>query len=101
MSLEEGKVGQKEFKFALGDPVKDLVTSFEGIVVSRHDWLNNCNTYGIQPQTLKDGAPQDRFTFDEPQLSLVEGKENIITKKLKKKKKTGGPERKVVQPNRF
>jgi hypothetical protein len=58
----------KEFKFALGDVVRDKVTEFEGAIVSRGDHISGCNTYGIQPTQLKDGAPQDTKWFDEPRL---------------------------------
>lgn len=74
-------------RFSIGDKVKDKITGFEGIVVVRSQWLNNCNTYGVQPTTLKDGAPQERQSFDEPQLELVE------RGAFKPQQTTGGPER--------
>ena len=40
------------FKFNLGDRVRDEITGFEGVVVVRSQWLNNCNTYGVQPTKL-------------------------------------------------
>ena len=89
-----GTKKEPEFKFNLGDKIKDKITSFEGIIVGRHQWLNNCNTYSVKPQTLKDGAPQEAHNFDEPQLELVE------LKVVEENRKTGGPERKVSQPNR-
>lgn len=83
------------FKFKLGDKVRDEITGFEGIVVVRSQWLNNCNTYGVQPTRLKDGVPQERQSFDEPQLT-------IVTKKVhKENRRTGGPERNVPTSNRF
>ena len=63
-----------KFKFNLGDEAEDTITGFAGIVVLRSQWLNNCNTYGLQPVALKEGIPQDRQLFDEPQLRLVEEK---------------------------
>lgn len=89
-----GKNKQKEFKFNLGDKAKDTITGFEGVVTGRHQWLNNCNTYSVQPTVLKDGRPQDNCNFDEPQLELVEEKVH------QGNRNTGGPERKVSQPNR-
>ena len=86
---------EPEFKFGLGDKLKDKITGFEGIVTGRHQWINNCNTYSVKPQTLKDGVPQDSCNFDEPQLDLVE--EKAIPEM---NRKTGGPDRKVSQPNR-
>lgn len=86
---------EPEFKFNLGDKLKDKITGFEGIVTGRHQWINNCNTYSVKPQVLKDGVPQDSHSFDEPQLDLVE--EKAIPEL---NRRTGGPDRKVCQPNR-
>lgn len=84
-----------EFKFNLGDKIKDKITAFEGIVIGRHQWINNCNTYSVKSQVLKDGIPQEACSFDEPQLELVEEK---AIKEMNRS--TGGPDRKVKQPNR-
>jgi len=83
-----------DFKFNLGDIVKDTITGFEGVVTLRSQWLNNCNTYGVQPQELKDGIPQERQHFDQPQLKLITEKEH------KESRKTGGPTRTVFATNR-
>ena len=91
-----GWTKEPEFKFNLGDKIRDKITSFEGIVIGRHQWINNCNTYSVKPQTLKDGAPQEAHSFDEPQIDLVEEKAISDINR-----KTGGPERKVYQPNRL
>lgn len=90
-----GMTKEPEFRFNLGDKVRDKITTFEGIVTGRHQWINNCNTYSVKPQTLKDGAPQEAHAFDEPQLDLVEEK---AFPELNRR--TGGPDRKVTQPNR-
>jgi len=51
-------------------------------------------SYGVQPQELKDGMPQDRQHFDEPQIEVIE------EKILKESRATGGPERSVPATNR-
>ena len=89
-----GKKKDPEFKFNLGDKVKDTITGFTGVITLRSQWLNNCNTYGVQPTELKDGAPQERQHFDEPQLVVVE------EKVAKESRNTGGPERHVPATNR-
>lgn len=89
-----GKKKEPEFKFNLGDKVKDSITGFTGVITLRSQWLNNCNTYGVQPTELKDGAPQERQHFDEPQLIVVEEKVS------KESRSTGGPERQVPATNR-
>ncbi len=77
------------YKFEVGTVVKDLISSFEGVIENRTQWLNNCNTYGVQSTKLKEGNPQETQSFDEPQLELV--KSNIH----KPSTKTGGPQRKM------
>jgi len=83
------KVVDVTFKFNLGDKAKDKITGFKGLVVRRTQWLNNCNTYGLQSIELKDGVPQDPQSFDEPQISLVEEKAVEVNNS------TGGPNRLV------
>ena len=85
---------EADFKFNLGDRARDKITGFEGIVVSRTQWITNCNTYGLQPEKMKDGIPQDRQHFDEPQIELVNDKVH------KESRKTGGPQRPINQTNR-
>ena len=65
------KISQKHFLFNLGDEVKDEITKFNGIIVSRTQWINGCNTYGVQAKELKDNIPIEKQWFDEPQLKLV------------------------------
>jgi hypothetical protein len=56
------------FQFELGDIVKDKVTGFSGVVTGRCDHISGCDTFGVQPRELKDGAPHDQKWFDEPRL---------------------------------
>lgn len=76
-----------KFKFKLGQRVKDKITSFEGIIISRSQWLNSCNTYGIQSETLNEGKPVDRQYFDAPQLEFVSDKKQVHNPE----QETGGP----------
>jgi len=82
------------FKFNLGDKAKDIITGFEGIIVARTQWLNNCNVYRVQPQELKDGKRLDADHFDEPQLEIVKEKVH------KESRKTGGMAQSTMQTNR-
>jgi len=85
-----------DFKFELGDEVKDVITGYSGVVMHRTQWLHGCNTYGLQPRELdKDGAPVKREVFDEPGLKLKKAKVAEASRK------TGGPARPLRETNRF
>lgn len=58
-------------KVELGDVVKDKITGFVGVVISRTEWLNGCVRFMVQPEKLKDGKPRDAETFDLQQLEVV------------------------------
>jgi len=85
---------EPEFKFNLGDKAKDIITGFEGVIIYRTQWINNCNVYGIKSQTLKDGLPLESKQFDEPQLELIEDKV------IPESRRTGGPNDSPSEPNR-
>ena len=78
------------FKFNLGDRVKDYVTGFEGVVVSRTQFLNRCIRYAVQPVELDKGRVQDCCHFDEEQLCFSGSPVSIpgINGKIEQ---TGGP----------
>ncbi|MBM9615260.1 hypothetical protein JWJ90_13320 [Desulfobulbus rhabdoformis] len=86
MNFLTKKVAQPNFTFGLDYGVKDKTTSFTGIVIGRHQWLNNCHTYTVQPTVLRDGVPLERQSFDEPQLGL------LANGVIEGKNGTGGPE---------
>lgn len=66
------------YKFDLGETVKDKVTGFKGVIIGRADHISGCDTFGVQCNTLKDGAPQDPRWFDEPRLESTSGKRMSI-----------------------
>ena len=89
----------QDFKFNLGDQLRDTITGFTGVCVSRSQWLSNCNTYGIKadgsisPRTLDEkGMPKDTQHFDEPMLEIV------TPSVMKASRETGGPKRDPGQP---
>lgn len=83
-----------DFKFNLGDEVKERITGFTGVVMCRTQWLYNCNVYGVKSRELKEGKPMDCQHFDEPSLDLV-GAATATPKR-----DTGGPAMSVPQTNR-
>ncbi len=89
------EISDTNFKFNLGSIAKCKITGFEGMIIYRSQWLNNCNVYGVKPTTLKDGLPIDSVQFDEPQLELI--KKDVIPPS----RSTGGPEKSIPTPNRM
>lgn len=73
-------------KVKLGDRIRDRITGFEGVAVSRTEWMNGCVRFAIQPTELKDGKPIGAEWFDEGQVELV-----VPEKKKAAKKERGGP----------
>ena len=90
------KKKKPDFKFELGDKLRDRITGFTGVCVYRTQWIHNCNVYGLQPDKLKDdGTTPDREQFDEPQLEVVE--QEVV----EKSRKTGGPTAAMPSPARM
>lgn len=54
----------------LGDKAKDTVSGFEGIVSSKHIYLNGCVRFALEGAD-KDGAPTGHV-FDEQQIEVLE-----------------------------
>ena len=59
----------------LGSKVRDKITGFEGIAVSRCVYLNGCVSIGIESPVIgeKDGEPKRRdIWFDEQRVEVLE-----------------------------
>jgi hypothetical protein len=69
-----------EFKFPLGELVKDKITDFKGTIVCQSRYLTGCLRYSVQAQELKDGKPVDWVAFDEDQLISLGSNINHETK---------------------
>lgn len=61
-----------QFKFELGQKVRDIITGLEGIVTSRTEYLTGCAHIGVQPQQLKDGKMVDPEWIDQTRLVFVD-----------------------------
>ena len=70
----------------LGDEVKDKVSGFRGIAVSKHLYLQGCARISVQPKIDKEGKLPECQAFDEPQLEIIKSK--MIEQG---NKKPGGP----------
>jgi hypothetical protein len=72
----------------LGDVVKDKISGFKGVAVSRHSYLNGCDRISVQPLVDKKGKISESVTFDEPQLKTIAKQKGLIGSK-----KTGGTDK--------
>ena len=79
----------------LGDEVRDKVTGFKGIAISRHSYLQGCDRINVQPKVNRKGELPKDSSFDEPQLEVFKPK---ATKRAKGK--PGGPVRYEDTPRR-
>lgn len=52
--------------------VKDVITGYEGIVVSRHEYFYGCARYVVQSREMKDGVPVAEQIFDERRLRVLD-----------------------------
>lgn len=99
--MEEGN----PFLYRLGDEVKDIVTGFKGIIITRIQWFNGCIRYNVQNQKLdKDGKMPEPIAFDEHQLELVKQQKvkpprqaEVITEI---ERPTGGPHKAERSPTK-
>jgi len=74
----------------LGDEVRDTVSGFCGIAISKHVYMQGCTRISVQPKVNKDGELPDIASFDEPQLEVVKaGKVRPVIMPTD----SGGPER--------
>lgn len=59
----------------LGFLGRDIVTGFEGMIVSKHDYLHGCTRFAIEPTKLnKDGRPIEPCVFDEARIEVTKAK---------------------------
>lgn len=69
----------------LGSKVKDTVTGFKGIAVSKVEYINGCVQYGVVPKTKDNSQPQVEY-IDYQQLAVLSKPKKI------KSSDTGGPQ---------
>jgi len=74
----------------LGDKVRDSVSGFNGIAVSKHSYLQGCDRISVQPKIIKEGKLPESQTFDEPQLIVLQKRKIKKVEKISTKK-PGGP----------
>lgn len=91
-----------DFKYDIGQEVKDIITGFTGIIAVRADYITGCDRYGVMDRKLdKDGKPKDWIWFDEntlvatkkKKIKLDREKERKPAKKIKGGPRPDGPSR--------
>lgn len=55
----------------LGKKGKDKITGFEGIIISRVQYLFGCDQYGVAPAATQDGKVGDTIYFDEGRIEIT------------------------------
>lgn len=76
----------------LGDKVRDQVSKFTGVAVSRHIYLHGCDRISVQPAVeKKDMTLPDAKSFDAPQLEMVEQGYVKYETSAEERRETGGP----------
>lgn len=84
-----------DWKFDLGDRVKDRVSNLTGIITTRTEHLNGCKQYGINPGVDKDNKMIEGWNIDGEQLVLVDRGLNEDEPIVKKE--TGGAMTRMAQ----
>ncbi len=70
----------------LGDQAQDPISGMIGVVICIAEWLHGCRRITLQPEGCQEsGKPKESWTFDEPQLVLVE------SRTVQRETRTGGP----------
>lgn len=59
------------FKYELGLEARDPISEFEGIIVSRVNYLFGCAQYGIAPKKTADGQIPSTQYFDEARIEIL------------------------------
>jgi len=87
-----------EFKFQIGEILKDEITGFVGVVMARSDYYTGCLQYGLQSRKLNEkGTTADWEWIDEIRLKSTKGK--VKFDKILRKKSPGGPAPHAPQMN--
>lgn len=81
----------------LGQKVRDVITGFEGIAVTRMEWLNGCVRIAVQPPMRRDpddkangGFVPDSKTFDEEELEVLDETPIKLPNRKSAPRQTGG-----------
>jgi len=60
----------------LGKRAKDMVTGFEGVITSKHEYLMGSSQYGIQATTVVDGKEPAILYLNENRVLIMDQLDN-------------------------
>lgn len=63
-------MARDDFRFQRGEFVRDKITGFAGVVISRLDSITGCDRYAVQPDRLDNGKMIDSLWIDDHCLEL-------------------------------
>lgn len=66
------------FKYRLGEVLKDKVTGFKGVAMARTEYYTGCVHYGLAAQKLVKDAVADWEWIDEKRLVLVKSVKSLV-----------------------
>lgn len=69
--LRRGEIETTDFKFNVGDEVRDLVTGLEGIVTGREDCITGCSRMSVQPKVTDGKTMPSGYFIDQDRLELL------------------------------
>ena len=73
---------QVTFKFALGEVVREIITGFEGVVMSQCNYISGCIQYGVLSRKLtNEGRTHDWIYYDENRLASIATERIILDDK--------------------
>lgn len=63
-------MSRDNFRFQRGEFVRDIITGFSGVVISRMDSITGCDRYCVQPAKLQDNKMIEAVWIDDHCLEL-------------------------------
>ena len=64
----------KNQEVEIGDKVRDKITGFVGIAVSKMEFFNRCIQFGVVPRVGKDNKEPDEMFIDKNSLEIIKKK---------------------------
>lgn len=66
-----GEIKPVDFKFNMGDEVRDIVTGLEGVITGREDCITGCSRMSVQPKVTDGKTMPSGYFIDQDRLELL------------------------------